>query len=94
MDWPNTKLSIFFKHVQKYNKTEKNTQKDSELGLDPLTHFRVFIGYLDFFDLTRTLSTDQGESVNKAGGFSGFLIVFFIVFLYNYIIPLCDISSP
>ena len=48
-----TPSSFFWKHVQQQQKTVQKTQtkfqkKKSELGLDPATHFRVFLGFLDF----------------------------------------------
>ena len=51
-------FDFFLKHVQQ-QKTTQNTQKNqkkkkSELGLDPPTHFQVFLGFLDFFNLTKT----------------------------------------
>ena len=54
---PPTTLSNFFflKHVQQKN-IQKNTKfqkkKKSELGP---THFRVFLGFFDFFNLTKHL---------------------------------------
>ena len=33
-------------NTEKHNISKK---KKSELGLDPPTHFRVFLGFLDFF---------------------------------------------
>ena len=47
---------------KKRKKTEKKTKlkKESELGLDPPTHFRVFLGFLDFFNLTKPLTSNQG----------------------------------
>ena len=58
-DWSDLKnptpLSNFFflKHVQQKTNTEKHQifqKKDkSKLGLDPPTHFLVFLGFLDFF---------------------------------------------
>ena len=41
------------------NNTKKHNifkKKKSELGLDPPTHFRVFLGFLDFFNLTKPFS--------------------------------------
>ena len=34
------------KHIKKHTKIQ---QQKSQLGLDPPTHFRVFLGFLDFF---------------------------------------------
>ena len=60
---PPTRLSIFFIFLETCTttKTTQKTQyfkkKKSELGLDPPTHFRVFLGFLDFFKLTIPLTT-------------------------------------
>ena len=48
---------FFFKQLEawkQHKKTQKNTtfpksKLKSELGLDPPTHFRVFLGFFDFF---------------------------------------------
>ena len=46
--------------MKKIQKTQKNTnfpkKLKSEFGLDQPTHFRVFLGFLDFFNLTKPLS--------------------------------------
>ena len=51
-------FSFFLKHVQRKKHTKKNNIskkiKKSELGLDPPTHFRVFLVFLDFFKLDKT----------------------------------------
>ena len=67
-DWPDSThgphihfFNFFWRHIQQEqnnNKKQKtqNFQKKSGLGLDPPTHFRVFLGFLDFFNLTKPLS--------------------------------------
>ena len=59
---PPTPIQVFtffgniWKHeynTKKHKKTRNFQQKKSELRLDPPTHFRVFIGFLDFFALTK-----------------------------------------
>ena len=45
--------------LEKIQKSEKNSDWPDELGLDPPTHFRVFLGFLDFFNLTKPLSSDR-----------------------------------
>ena len=59
---PLSKFFIFFfenmynnkKQDKKYKLSKKNPK--SELGLDPPTHFRVFLGFSDFFNLTKPLN--------------------------------------
>ena len=45
-------LQLFWKHVQKKTPSPQKKKK-SELGLHAPTHFRVFLGFLDFFNLDK-----------------------------------------
>ena len=45
------------KTTQKHKKHNISKKKlKSELGLDPPTHFRFFLGSVDFFNLTKPLT--------------------------------------
>ena len=53
---PTTLSNFFFETIGNMKTTQTNTEKHnisknkkSELGLNPPTHFRVFLGFLDFF---------------------------------------------
>ena len=54
-------IFFFFGNIWKHENNTENTHKHniskkklkSELGLDPPTHFRVFLGFLDFFQLDK-----------------------------------------
>ena len=65
---PPTPLTIFYKknfgNISKHENKTKNKKKKHNfqkklkfvLGLDPPTHFRVFLGFLDFFNLTKPVN--------------------------------------
>ena len=60
---PPPPIPVFFmletctkQNTQKYQKT--HTEK-SELRLEPTTHFRIFLGFYDFFNLTRPLAKSE-----------------------------------
>ena len=40
------------------NKQKHEIKKKIELGLDSPTHFRVFLGFFDFFKLDKTPKSD------------------------------------
>ena len=53
---PLTPSSNFFLETSTTTKNTKNTKfqkKVSEFGLDPPIHFHVFLGFFDFFNLTK-----------------------------------------
>ena len=43
-------------YVQQQKTQHFQEKKESVLGLDPLTHFKVFLGFLDFYNLTKPLN--------------------------------------
>ena len=57
---PPTPYPFFGETCTVEKKHTKNTQIpqkiESELGLDPPTHFRVFLGFFGFFNLTKPLT--------------------------------------
>ena len=44
------------KTTQKHKKPQNFKKKKYELGLDPPTHFRIFLGFFIFFNLTKPLN--------------------------------------
>ena len=72
-------------------KTQKiNNKKESELGLDPPTNFRVFLGFFDFFKLDKTLYliTALYESNN-----SKYLLSSNQLLLFGIAYPVCILES-